>query len=424
MPSIGAHKNISDALQGDSVLAQDVASTIAAHPETGSVFHRVIQFFTDKEEDAEEQRPAKRIKVEDGSAVSSKHLDQSSGDSKPVPTSDETSSGGGGGVVLAVHELSFVTPIRKKLSLIVSQNSLAAVHPSNSTKAEMEIPFQDIINIAVLPVPEKAAKMYNFCIFKKSADDALVFTVPDTPPKTAVGQAIPGGEESVTSSYKNLISHVLNKTIRHLHVMEPDARDFTSALPQPHRKNEPAVHVTAHRGSKEGYLYFLSNGIVYGFKRPLLFIPLEDIASVTYNDILQRTFNLTVATNQRDENLEFSMIDIVEHDRVDQYVRKYQLNDASLSESRKAKVVNAKNVALDSEITKAANEIAASVSGGHTESTNADIDDDQDDDEEDEEFRDDEGHSGSTLASDETDAEASDEEEAEGGGSNDEESDA
>jgi hypothetical protein len=32
----------------------------------------------------------------------------------------------------------------------------------------------------------------------------------------------------------------------------PDARDFSSAVPESHRKGEKAYHVKAHRGSKEG----------------------------------------------------------------------------------------------------------------------------------------------------------------------------
>lgn len=383
MQDIRSQKELGQVLHKDSDLAKDVAAIIKKYPETASIFQRLVTYLSANEE---QDRRTKRSKLEDRAGALSEAKNNS-----------ETSAGE---AILRVPELSFVTPIRKKLTLTIDSRSVAASIPGED-KFEIQVPFSDIRCIALLPVPEKAAKMWNFCIFRASSDEAVVFTVPDNTPKGTSGTAVSSPDKSTSSTYRELITSVLNQCLHNIKVSEPSTQDFVSALPQPHRKQEPAVHITAHRGSKEGYLFFLAQGLVYGFKRPLLFIPLEHINSVTYNDILQRTFNLTVTVtaDKSEESHEFSMIDISEHDRVDKYIRKYQLSDASLSESRRAKIANPKNAVTESEISKAADEIAAGISGKDQVDS---------DDEEDAEFRDDESHGGSTLASDESDASDSD----------------
>lgn len=381
MQDISLQKQLEQSLSSDPVLAKDVTAIVSKYPDTAPIFQRLVTHLSTRSDETQ-KRPSKRPKLED-------HKETSSVPKERLASSSTEA-------ILRVPELSIVTPIRKKLDLTITSTSIAASIPGVE-KFEIEVPVSDIRCIALLPVPEKAAKMWNYCIFRISSDEAVVFTVPDSAPKMASGSAMSSPDKGSSSSCRELITSVFNQCLQGLKVSEPSTQDFVSALPQPHRKHEPAVHVTAHRGSKEGYLFFLAQGLVYGFKRPLLFIPLENIQSVTYNDILQRTFNLTVTVTSdgTEDSHEFSMIDISEHDRVDKYIRKYQLNDASLSEARRAKVANPKNVATESEISKAADEIAAGISGNAPDNS---------DDEDDAEFRDDDSHGGSTLASDESDA--------------------
>ncbi|CCG83718.1 protein of unknown function [Taphrina deformans PYCC 5710] len=393
-------KDIDRAFSTNTELAEAVKAIIEKHPSTGVVFQRVIDHFSSARDVTEISR--KRIKLEH----EKNSTDQSSTDMTTDPddkqVKSESKSAHSSDSILLVRDISFVAPIRKKLTLKISSSGIQVINPGSDENTELEVPFEDILLIALLPVPEKAAKLHNFCVFRKSSDEVVVFTIPDSPPKTVSGPAIPP-DETVTATYKSLLTHVLNRYATPLTVSEPSTEDFTSAIPQAHRKYEPAVHVTAHRGSKEGYLFFLPDGLVYGFKRPLLYMPLPDISSITYNDILQRTFNLTV-TGGTGEETEFSMIDIAEHDRVDAFVRRYRLNDASLSEQRRAKHQKpgpSGPKSHESEISRAADEIAASVTG-HSKG------DEEDGDEDDESFEDDESHGGSTLGSSESGQESGD----------------
>lgn len=146
-------------------------------------------------------------------------------------------------------------------------------------------------------------------------------------------------------------------------IVATDPRVFFSAVRQPHRPNERAVHIKAHRGSKDGYLFFLPNGILWGFKKPLLFIPLDRINAVSYVNVLQRTFNIMVEVDvshapqqeqqpkngtpgaqwddedgPRTEEIEFAMIDQEDYSTIDEsYVRRHGLHNRSMAEGRKAK---------------------------------------------------------------------------------------
>ena len=109
------------------------------------------------------------------------------------------------------------------------------------------------------------------------------------------------------------------------------------------RPKDTAFHVIAHRGAKEGYLYFLSTGILYGFRKPIMFFPLATIREVTFTNILQRTFNLVVSTEENVHGEEFGMIDQAVFAGIQEYSVKHGIQDASLSEQRKAKKVGRAN---------------------------------------------------------------------------------
>lgn len=140
-------------------------------------------------------------------------------------------------------------------------------------------------------------------------------------------------------------------------ITAPDPRIFHSTAKQAYRPNERAVHVKAHRGTKDGFLFFLPNGILWGYKKPLLFIPLDRIVAVSYTNVLQRTFDITIevdvshAPHQQQgqeqdsesggvktEEIEFSMIDHEDYGVIDDsYIQRHGLNNRSMAEGRRAK---------------------------------------------------------------------------------------
>ena len=136
-------------------------------------------------------------------------------------------------------------------------------------------------------------------------------------------------------------------------IVEADEKLFASEQRQAHRPGEKAVHVKAFRGSKDGYLFFLPNGILWGFKKPLLFLPHERIAAVSYTSVLQRTFNLSIEVDvgekggeETQEEFEFSMLDQEDFGGIDGFVKRHGLQDKSMAEQRKAKRLNV-NVVKD-----------------------------------------------------------------------------
>lgn len=142
-------------------------------------------------------------------------------------------------------------------------------------------------------------------------------------------------------------------------IVSADPKTFHSVVRQSHRPNERAVHVKAFRGSKDGYLFFLRNGILWGFKKPLMFIPLDRVVAVSYTNVLQRTFNIVVevdlsgvggggdaegAEEGRSDEVEFAMLDQEDYQGIDEtYVRRQGLQDRSMAERRKAKRQLAEN---------------------------------------------------------------------------------
>lgn len=75
-----------------------------------------------------------------------------------------------------------------------------------------------------------------------------------------------------------------------------------------------------------------------------MFFAFENIESISYTSVLQRTFNLNIAAralnSSEEQEFEFSMIDQADFSGIDAYIKKNGLQDASLAEKRRAKKLN------------------------------------------------------------------------------------
>ncbi|ETI22346.1 hypothetical protein G647_06420 [Cladophialophora carrionii CBS 160.54] len=269
-------------------------------------------------------------------------------------------------VVLEARDISFSLPQRKKLHLGIAQygtdinaaETSFAIFTRNpaTNEVDMEVPFSQFAYALRLPVPEKAAKQYNFVLVPRQQPgsstgvvEPIIWTVNAGPLKSCT---IPNEQlAKVAAGPDDVLECALGFVLRQCNasLSLPNADEFYSATPEPHRKGDKAYHVKAHRGSKDGYLFFLSNGIFFGFKKPLAFFAFEDIESISYTSVLQRTFNLNIAYRtsggggDADENpiqeVEFSMLDQADFAGIDEYVKRHGLQDASLAEARRAKKV-------------------------------------------------------------------------------------
>ena len=316
-----------------------------------------------------------------------------------------------------MREISFSIPQRKKLHFRIVQYTFSGglstlgaqvINPATNS-VEYELPSSDIAQVIRTPVPEKGSKQYNFIFIPSTTStyEPILFTVPATPLK--------GGTYTFptsTSTLEDALSHVL--TQHSLSLTLPDEKEFASATPEAHRKSEKAYHVKAFRGSKDGFLFFLSSGTFFGFKKPLLFLPFDDIESVSYTSVLQRTFNLNITYRKPGsegedadtEEIEFSMLDQSDHNGINDYVQRHGLHNASLAAGRRAKSLNKKKAATNGTSNDAAVNGADDEDDGRTEieKVEAQLQDEEDEEEEDfEPSEDDDDGSGSGSSEDESD---------------------
>ncbi|KAK1760139.1 hypothetical protein QBC47DRAFT_366464 [Echria macrotheca] len=278
-------------------------------------------------------------------------------------------------VLLEIRDISVSVPQRKKYDLCFTKNFLYARAPGTSGPVQgIVYPWREIEHAFYLPVPDKSQVQHNYVLFPrnsylpttKQANGAaaaapggeqvmepLVFTVPSTAPKPgSITGPSAGAAEAVSDSYSSLFHWALTTTLRaagnrSCELVASDPRIFHSVARQAYRPTEKAVHVKAFRGSKDGFLFFLPTGILWGFKKPLLFLPLDRIVAVSYTSVLQRTFNIVVEFEGRDgtaEEIEFGMLDQEDYQGIDEtYVKRHGLADRSMAERRKAKKELAEN---------------------------------------------------------------------------------
>lgn len=286
----------------------------------------------------------------------------------------------------------------------------------------------------LLQVPEKSQKQHNYILFPRNSTitpnkpvpgispipEPIVFTIPDSAPKPgSIAGVEAASAQAVGDDYKTLFDWAIKARLKaagkqDVKIVEADEKLFHSVQRQPQRPNEKAVHVRAFRGSKDGYLFFLPTGIVWGFKKPLLFLPHERIAAVSYTSVLQRTFNLAVEVDVRVEGeeeegveeFEFSMLDQEDFASIDEFVKRHGLQDKSMAEQRKAKRLNV-NVIKDEE-----GNVVGNVEAGELEKAAGDIDQPEVDEEDEEEEDYDPGSEGES----EGEGSSSEEEEEDGQG--------
>ncbi|KAI2624717.1 Rtt106-domain-containing protein [Hypomontagnella submonticulosa] len=270
-------------------------------------------------------------------------------------------------ILLEIKDISVSIPQRKKFELCFTPKHLYALAPGSTTPASgIVYAWKDVEYAFYLPVPEKAQVQHNYVLFPRNSfalsksgvpiEDPLVFTVSAGAPKPgSIGGPNAGAASAVSDSYSTLFHWALNKCLQaagnNVQIVTADPAKFHSKVRQPHRPKEPAVHVKGFRGSKDGYLFFLENGILWGFKKPLLFIPLDKIAAISYTSILQRTFNMVVEVftgengdDEATDEVEFAMLDQEDYGGINEdYVTRHRLQDRSMADQRKAKMELAEN---------------------------------------------------------------------------------
>ncbi|KAK0849643.1 hypothetical protein LTR03_005061 [Friedmanniomyces endolithicus] len=350
---------------------------------------------------------SKKRKLEDSVPAPSAHTN---GIHVPVGISNPT-------VAYECKDVSFQVPARKKLKLqlVADANDKTRqeirLQNQQSKAVDYSLPVEQIDQVFCLPVPEKQQRQWNFVIFPKPGAttangvpcEQVVFTMSEV---AATGATPSGQNITAQDTFITVTERELNALLQPQgkHVVTPNAAEFVSSIPQPQRKGEKAYHVKAHRGSKDGYLFLLPNGIVSGFRKPLAFFPFATIEAISYTSVLQRTFNLVITSREpptaaaaaaaqegnesETKDVEFSMIDQADFAGIDGYVKRHGLNDASMAGERRAKAYNVNKVRKEGSVSGAA-EVGGGVGGegdGLTELQRAELQLQDAEDEEEEDY--------------------------------------
>ncbi|ONH68141.1 hypothetical protein BON22_1869 [Cyberlindnera fabianii] len=243
-------------------------------------------------------------------------------------------------IIFQLRDLSIQSPLRKKLNLTISislttQKPVLSLSKSNDDVPELVISDLSSKNIrfaTFLPSHEKKNFLYLVIYYNAlsqsnniTGNDPIVLMMnKDAAAKQLIA-------DKVIKESDDLITFIVRQTAI-------SGLKITETFTLPHHNS---FYVQAHRGIKEGLLYFLPHHILFGFKKPILLFPSEDVESISYSSITRITFCATIALKSG-ETFEFSMIDQEEFAKIDDYVKNRAVNDMSMSEQYKAKPTGAK----------------------------------------------------------------------------------
>ncbi|KAG7881310.1 hypothetical protein KL938_003440 [Ogataea parapolymorpha] len=294
----------------------------------------------------------------------------------------------GSHIVLQIPELSVQSPIRKKLNIVFGcfsgeRKVFLALTKSLESKPELLITDLSSNNIqfaVVLDVPEK--KQYKTLLITYDSNKGQMYKNDPI--------LIQFNNDELSEQFGPLLDKI----------------DLTDFLQQQFRTfgfdlvkgfGPQCFFVDAYKGSKEGYLYFLPNHVIFGFKKPILIFDSTNIESITYTSITRLTFNVTLTLLPDSERHEFSMIDQKEFEKIDQYVKSKELRDRSMTDELKAQ----RQLKNNTDNPGALAEAAKLVPGGSQI-----VGKDDDDEEEDENYQSDESSSDDGSSGDEEQEEA------------------
>jgi len=241
-----------------------------------------------------------------------------------------------------LQNCSLISPLRKKLNFAISYDSQNKYNNIVLSDKEDKVHFQinntkaSIKFATFLPVIEKPNLSYLFIKHGDESTDPLIITLNK---HDVLKQLTEDGQDrniaiteemSLNEKFELCISYIRKQTIiTGFKVTNPFQLNSSAG-------DDLSLMVEAHIKSKEGTLYFLPDHLLFGFKKPIVFLDLHKIKSVNYSTITRLTFSLNLILDD-DTNIEFSMIDQQEYDKINLYILNKRINDQSLSEDLKAK---------------------------------------------------------------------------------------
>ncbi|KAH6904424.1 histone chaperone Rttp106-like-domain-containing protein [Coprinopsis sp. MPI-PUGE-AT-0042] len=296
--------------------------------------------------------------LDEGTSGADPKRQKTSPPSNAPPTADDTP-------VFTLHSVSATSPVRRKVDITIGKSTITFKH-ATSGNLESVIPLSSIRRAFLLPTRGKSKPHWTVVLLSSDTADK------DKPSGSATQdspQIIFGLDATTTaplntSTYPNGGSEPTKSTLAKGSPSLPAIREFLSHLPgvvlhEPtsavfksavtgigsNASTTGIPGVEAYRAAKQGNLWFMKEGILWGENKPCEFWSVEDLINgvegVRISPGSGRVFSITLArkleTEESDENngededqgpqaieTELGMIDSRERDVIADWVRKQQ----------------------------------------------------------------------------------------------------
>ncbi|KAF8975909.1 hypothetical protein BGZ46_008742 [Entomortierella lignicola] len=376
---------IAATIQDDPSLVKDLQDLVSSHPHTATVITRLLTYFQAKQDKRSKSSQDITQYFNKGSgSIGASSTAASSTTSLSTPPPPTTTLADIGPAIYSTSPLSFLHPVRKKLVLNLHKQDIALVSSTNSSEIIFSAPYESLYRIIAVPFLERTTKQTAIILFfrhsginTKASKDAI-WAVPladdgkdfalefHNMHKQLVGLSedlrsstkpppIPFASPSTVATSNKRPDHILISILSYF-IQRSNPTQFSQVdiIPNP----TPAYpNFSAHLKSNQGTIYLLPTGILFAFRKPILFLRSAAIDAVGIHSVVSRTFDFEVVMDSTGrvstvEDLEgvpgetkgdarrvvgFGMVDTKEFGRMEDWIKKAGIRDRSMSEDLKAK---------------------------------------------------------------------------------------
>ncbi|KZS95410.1 hypothetical protein SISNIDRAFT_494346 [Sistotremastrum niveocremeum HHB9708] len=303
--------------------------------------------------------------------------DNTNGKKAKLDSGDEASSGGDSEKLFTLHAISVTSPIRKKVDITVTTNSIIFTNQSSGDR-EASVTISSYDRAFLLPTPKKPKPSITVVLYSDTKPaEQVIFAVDATstaplkttsfPNNTPVSETHPKGTQT-EPLFRRFLSHLST-----LPLIEHNAAHFVSQA--------GLACIDCYKGAKDGHLYFFKQGVLFGEKKPCEFIPVVQLQSVwtvspsgrNFTIALQKRSDVAGDDVEEDEDdtgggaiTEFSLIEGKEMDVVTGWIRRHE---KFFGNGKKSKSASASTPATEDEAPK-------KLDKGKGKATDADMEED------------------------------------------------
>ncbi|KAG0292343.1 hypothetical protein BGZ96_004303 [Linnemannia gamsii] len=408
-------KLVAAAIPDDQDLATAVQAIVKTHPDISPTITRLLTYIQTKQNNTSSSSNASSAKPAQGIA---QFFNKPAASNTTTSTTITTATGAAGGAIVpdapigppiySTNPLSFLHPARKKFVLSLHKSHIALVSATSATDIVFKAPYESLYRVVAVPFLERATKQTALILFFRhsafaaggSAKDAIwAVPLPDDgkdfslhvhasqlglvglsqdlrittlskeqPPLAFVNPPTVTGP---TKRPDHIFLSVLSYFLKHSDISKT-GNVMDRIIPNP----TPAYpNFSAHLKSNQGTIYLLPTGILFAFRKPILFLRAAAIEAVGIHSVLTRTFDFEIVMdtttlssdgngsggrdNGKDESrrgstvedlegippenkdgrraIGFGMVDTKEFARMEEWIKKAGIRDRSMSEDLKAK---------------------------------------------------------------------------------------